>query len=265
MQHSRSDAGAAVVFLVLLSATAAGPVRAAEIPEEQGTQMNAIAGEARIFIAPPPRRLDAAMAPIDPRISARSGERARLVEKKVLVAGPEKFSANLIQVDQGLLRFANDFALGLRLPEGNRIALRVGDRVTLDYKPATGQGMLETELTLSDIKADGGALIMQIVRRGGFQPVTIETPLFRVVQTGDETDAGKGTAGRVMRVAPVVEIVGGKQSVPLLPGRTVRFQADGHDYDITLVLSLHFERPEKEGAAEGPPYYLEYAVTRGGQ
>jgi len=255
----------ALLQLALLMgvATASGPAGAVQMTDGQRNQLKAVAPEARVYTLPLPRPLKAPSVSAEAQIQSGAHERVRLLQSNVPIEGDTAFQATVTRAHAALITFSNTYSIGLRLPEGHGIALSEGQKVAVEYTPVTTQGALESVLTVSDDVKDGrGALILQVVQRGGADRVAIRTHDFTVGQTMAETPMLETAADRTSRVEAVVQVTGVQKPISLIEGKSTGFEAGGRKYVITLVKSLHVVNLAEHLSVEGPPYYLEYVVTR---
>jgi hypothetical protein len=105
-----------------------------------------------------------------------------------------------------------------------------------------------------------GPIRMQVVQRGAAAPVRIEEQGFSVRQSDTERLLQETDLDRTSEV-PVTVVTRDKIFV-LERGRPSDFELSGRTYRITVLKSHHVEYLPSNLSEEGPPYYLEYVLTR---
>ena len=260
-----NSSAAALGLMLLIGMTGgAAPGIAADITDGQQEQLRAVIPEARVYIAPLPRPLKVSPVSVEAQIPTRAHERVRLLQSGNLIERETAFEATVTLARAAVIEFSNTYGIGLRLPDGHGLPLTAGKKVAVKYSPVTTQGALESILTVSDDVNDAqGSLILQVVQRGGSERVAIRNRDFTVEQTDAETPVLITPTDRTSRVEAALRLGDVKQPIGLTLAKPIDFEAGGRKYVITLVKSLHVVNLAAHLSVEGPPYYLEYVVTRG--
>ena len=220
-------------------------------------------------------RNKATISPVTVPVTPPKGalERVRLLAVGKLYDRPIRFDAEVVTIEDSVLGLSGDYRLGYRLPQGHVVPFRQGDQVFIEYLPTTTRGSDDVSVTVYELAPNGpqptndksphlkpGAVLLQIIQRGGLQPVRISERGFTVVQT-DTAHLIQQTELDLTSRVEVRLTAEGKQTI-LHEDKPFVFSVNGSNYRITLLKSLHTEHLNVTYSDEGPPFYLEYVLSR---
>ena len=279
MRTSRPLASRAfvVVASALLPAIAAcGPsedVNPLTAEHPQFAPLEQLAPERPVAPSAAPPKVEAARVEVPAVPPERGPERVRLLTQGRLVEKPTRFAAEVAKAEPNRLTLADEHVVGYRLPRSHELALEPGDRVIVRYTPTSLAGSDEVSLTVYDAPVSAskqereakkqpadGPIRLQVVQRGAAEPVRIDERGFSVRQSHGKRVVLETDLDRTSEV-PVTVVVGDKIFVPER-GRPSDFDVDDRTHRITVLRSHHVEHRPSNLSEEGPPYYLEYVLTR---